>query len=420
MLKQKIQSFIEKYLIYIVTFVGFLSLLPYITVFKALEINNTLGVVYRGLVLFLSCVIFLGAFFIYKDKANLKAILLVSIYAITNILTIFLSPAINKIEVPLFQQGIGLTVIAGNIISVFAALFFLNEANISKNTLKVLTHIFITFGLFLCLYTYVFEYKEIINTFTKDYGWNYDVKSIFTSKTSYGFCLFAISTYAIVYALTNKKYYYYIFPVFFLINAFISRSKTTILCLLILLLGVLIYYIITSWNKYKKTWIVVLSILLGLGVIGLLLVLLKVGPFAILNKFLNDVIIHDGVVVTQDRISRSSNVLNAINNPFNIIFGCGERTTNYIIAPAKISGDEVYITNYATGGIIKSVLYFVLIGYIIYKYIKSDLPKSTKFMQFVILFAFLVAGIFEFDSLIGLNTSLIITPIIFNSNNFLH
>ena len=64
-------------LILVVYFVGFLSLLPYITVFKGLEINNTLGVVYRGLVLFLSCVIFLGAFFIYKDKANLKVILLV-------------------------------------------------------------------------------------------------------------------------------------------------------------------------------------------------------------------------------------------------------------------------------------------------------------------------------------------------------
>ena len=152
----------------------------------------------------------------------------------------------------------------------------------------------------------------------------------------------------------------------------------------------------------------------------IVLICLKIGPFAILNTFITKVIFADGIVVVNDRLTKSQQVLNSIKSPFNIIFGCGERITNYLIAPAKISGDEVYVSTFATGGLIKMSLYVFLIIYIFYKYINNSVSKPIKLMQCIILSAYLIAGLFESDSLVGINTGLLLTFAIYSSNSIIN
>lgn len=420
-IKQYLNKFnilINKYLVFIIFFFGLLSLLPNIICFKSLSVSTTAGIIYRAIIFGIILILFLFVLLLNKKRPNKYILIACSIYLITNIISIFISPVIKNIEVPLLQQFVGLSVIAGNIITVFLSFFLLNSYESNKKYIDILTYILIAVGVILCLYTYIFEYQDIINTFTKEYGWNYDVTSIFVEKTTYGYCLLFISIYTIIYSLTRKKYWFYLFVVFFLLNSVIARTKTTVLCLSILLIGVLIYHIINSWNNYKKRWIIALSISLSLILIFLILTIAEVGFFGTINRFISEVIIGDGIVVVKDRLSKLGNIFSSVNYPLGILFGCGERITNYIIAPAKICGDNIYASVYATGGIVKSVLYILLIVYIFYKYIKNENTKSIKFMQCLILSVFLIAGLFEDDSLIGLNsTYLFITVAIFGSNS---
>lgn len=167
-------------------------------------------------------------------------------------------------------------------------------------------------GLSLCIYTYIFEAQDIYDTINTIYGWNYDVTSIFVDKTTYGYMLSTCSIFSIFYILNNKKYWMYIIPVFFLINMFISRSKTSILCTSTILITLLIIHIVHNWNKYKKYWITAF-ITLGIFIVSAtILIILQIGWFSRLNYYLTQVIFNDGIVVMKDRFHRWSLLLQAI------------------------------------------------------------------------------------------------------------
>ena len=410
-------NFLDLHLFYVVFGLGVLSTLPYVKFLKFLEIDNTPGLIYRAIIFGFSLLLSLLCF---KKQISKVLLIFLGIYTVSSIISLVFSPIVNHINVPIITRLTGVAVIFGNILSVFIAFFLLYNKTIELQKFRILVITSAIIGLILCLYTYVFEFEDIKNTFIKDYGWNYDVTSIFSSKNNYGYCLFAISTSIVLYALISHRYWLYSLPIFFLLNTIIARSKTAILCISIVLLGVLIYYILKTWDKHKKTWLISLSIILLTILIFTILTCLKIGPFAILNKFISEVIVGDGIVVVKDRIYKAGFILNSINGPFNYIFGCGERITNYIIAPAKISGDEIYISVFATGGIIKLLLYVCLIAYIFRKYINNNLSKPIKMIQCVVLSSYLVAGLFESDSLIGINTGLLITSIIYSSNALLN
>lgn len=416
--RNKFIAFIEKYLVYILIGFGILSLLPYVTVFKGLESNNTAGIVYRGILTSLLVILFLIGLICYKKLPNKLALIGCLIYLISQFVTIFASPLIKEVEIPSIQTFVGISMIFTNIISLFIALYMIKYHNLDHEALNIVCYFLIGIGVAACLYTYIFQYKEIGSVLTNEHGWNFQVTSIFTTKGIYGFVLLISSIFTVILALNTRKYWLYAFPVFFLFNTFLCRAKAEILCITIILIFAFVYHLIHSWNKHKKAWTITISVCAGLVLIFSLLIFvpgLQFGPFKTLNYYFTKTIFNDGITVTKDRIYKVGNIFKAIDYPLGVMFGCGERITNYIIAPAgaEVRGDCQYAANYATGGIIKSVLYLAFAIYAIYKIAKTKGEYKSFSILFIVII--LLTGLFDDNSILGINLCFFLTaPFIYS------
>lgn len=399
------KSFISKYLTFVILFFAFLSMLTYVV--PVFSINNQAGLIYRGVVSVIIFILIVSSLILFKIRPSNLTLILLFVYLVSGILSVAIAPTLLNTDISTINYLAATFSLVMNCLSVISIITIFNQFNIDPKMIKITCWIVIGFTLFLILYSYCAQMDQIIATFTKEYGWNYDVKSIFTEKTSYGFCLLIGSVFAVFLALFTKKYWIYAFPVFFLVNTFISRNKTAALATIVLLLAVLIYHIITSFKKYKKAWIITLSVSFGVILLFILLIFVdSIRPAAFDNiyKFFNEVIIHDGQVVLEDRFNKWSSLVNTVNkNTFTIFFGLGDRLSTQILP--KISGyqvsDSVYVVNYAYGGLVKFLLYFVFLGYFYYQIIRYQKNTLAKFTSLLFLSITCVAGVFEDDNIIG-------------------
>lgn len=418
-IRNKLKPFFDKYLLFFLLGFSFLTLLPYVFFLKPLQASYSSGLVYRGIMLTIIGLFFTILIIVYKTRLSIYVWLLCGMYIASQISTIFVSPVTKNIDVPALSSlmGIGQTLITG--MSVICYLSICKETKYNKVAIDVSCIVMIMCGILLCLYSYIFEYEDIYHTFNTEYGWNYDVTSIFITKTEYGFTLLMCSMFSLFYILNNKKYWMYIIPIFFLINMFISRSKTSILCLLIILITLLVIHIIQSWNRYKKYWIICFISIGIITIVLIMLISLKIVWFGKLNYYITQVILNDARIVWNDRVHKWSLLLKAVNNPFNIIFGYGERITPLVLSECGCAtiGDNIYISNYGVGGIIKFVLYIVLAIYVIVLTWKQNTSLFIKIICLSIQLSFLIGGVFEDDSIVGVTMSGLFSSIIFYSCN---
>ena len=418
-IRDKAKPFLDKYLILIILLFALLTLLPYVSFFKVLQVGNTAGIVYRGILLGIIGFFFLFVIYVYRTKLPIYIWICTGIYLASQIITIFVTPAMKQVDIPALSTVMGLGQATITAISVITYLTIYKDAEFNKKTINIACLFMIFFGLFLCIYSYIFEYEDIYNTFNTIYGWNYDVTSIFTLKTEYGFTLYICSIFSIFYILNNKKYWMYIIPSFFLINMFISRSKTSILCTTIVLITLFVIHIIQTWNKYKKYWIITFMCLSTVAITLILLTSLKIGWFEKFNYYITQVIFGDAKVVLEDRIHKWSLLLKAVDNPFNFIFGYGERITPLVLNECGCAtiGDNIYLSNYGMGGIIKAALYIILALFITFWNCTQNKALHIKIICLILPLSFLIGGAFEDDSVVGITTSGLFSSIIFYSCN---
>lgn len=418
-IRNKLKPFFDKYLLFFLLGFSLLTLLPYVSFFKPLQASYTSGLIYRGILLVIIALFCISLIITYKTRLPIYVWIGCGAYIISQILTILISPIIKNVNVPVLStiMGLGQALIIG--ISAISYLSIHKWVSLDRNIINIGCLFMMLFGLLLCLYTYIFEYEDIFHTFNTEYGWNYDVTSIFTMKTEYGFTLLMCSIFSIFYILNNKKYWMYIIPLFFLINMFISRSKTSILCLSIILLSLLIIHIIQLWSKYKRYWIISFVSFATIGITLVVLINLKIGWFEKFNYYITKVIFNDARVVWDDRVHKWSLLLKAVDNPFNIVFGYGERITPLVLSECGCAsiGDNIYLSNYGVGGIIKFTLYIVLAVFVIVFTCELNSSIFKKIICLTIQFSFLVCGIFEDDSIVGVTMSGLFSSIIFYSCN---
>lgn len=409
--KQKFNDFMENYLVFFILGFAVLALLPYTTALNSLSSSNTGGLVYRGIILGFVLILFALILLCNNFRPNKPVTIFCLIYLISNVISIFATPTIREISgVPAIKSVVGVATVFSNIITIFIAINLLKTQEIKSDKFEIAVYLLIGIGIALCLYSYIFQYKEIANMFNKADGWNYDVTSIFQTKTTFGFCLLVISIFSVIYAFNSNKSWILFFPVFFFANSILIASKKSILCIGLLLLAVLIRQIIKTWNDSKKKWLISFGIIAGVALILSLLIGFKVGFFEKINNFITKVIFEDGITVTKDRIEKITRIVNATNYPFGIIFGTGEGIGSYVLSQsgAVINGDCIYTTIYSTGGLIKCALYAFFVGYVIYLITKTDKSKEYKFFRIFFISILLICGLFEDDSLFGVNFSFLI------------
>lgn len=416
--KEKFIKFIDEYLIYLFIGFGILTLLPNITVFNGLQGGTTGGTIYRGIILGFISILFLLILICYKKLPNKVIILGCAIYLITQFVTIFVSPVIKQVNIPALQSIEGIATVLTTIITVFIGYFLLTSYKFKQDKLNIVCYFLLGVGIAVCLYTYIFQYKEIGSVLTDEHGWNFQVTSVFTSKNYYGFILLIVSIFTVILALNTKKYWFYAFPGFFLFNAILCRAKYSIIFIFVILIAVLIYHLKQDYKNHKKAWNIALGV--SLGVIAILCIItfipqLNFGPFAKLNYFIKNTIINDGVTVMKDRYMKSANIIKAVDYPLGILFGCGERIANFILAPnAEVRGDDLYVDTYAYGGLVKVILYLAFTAYVLYKVIKTKGEHKAFSILFIVII--ILSGMFAENSIVGINlTFLFAAPFIYTS-----
>lgn len=414
-LQHNLIKFIDSYLIYFLFGFGLLALLPYVSTFK-LDASTNAGIIYRGVIFGLLALLFLVGLVCYRKLPNKKILIPCLIYMVTQMVTIFVSPLIKDIEIPTLQSVIGVGMIFSNIISVFIVCYIFKYQSTDHEKLNLISYILLGIGVALCLYTYIFQYKEIGMSLRGECGIVSPVTSIFTNSEIYGFILLVATISTIILGLNTKKYWLYAFPAFFLVNAFLSKNRLALTAIVIILIALLIHHLIHNLKGNEKKWEITLFV--GFAVLLILNLLVFVpamsfGPFATIGSYIKNSLINDGITIMKDRFAIASNLMQSVNYPLGIIFGAGERVQGLIL-PYSSSGNIIYVTNYAVGGIIKFALYLGFIAFVIYKVIK----RKGEHLFFSLLFISLIIliGIFNEVSLLGINVYfLLLVPFIYCS-----
>ena len=402
---EKIKNFISKYNLIALLILIFFCSLTYI--FNGLRFTTSAGIIYRVIIAAI-IVLYLVLFTIsLKPKVSRPLIILSITYIFTSIISIFVSPLIAKQEITLPQYLLGIFTVFSNVSSIY---LFLESSKINENRLleKLFILIFITSVIFMCFYTYIFQYKAIYKTLTDSYGWNYDVTSIFYEKTIYGFFLSTASIYCAFYSIKNNKYLLLLLILFFGINAFLSRNKTSIL-----VIGLLIIVSVTILlKKHFSTKKSLCIILLGsaLGLISTLIILVAFLPgLSNIRYFVQTSILNDGLVVMKSRFAKWGGFLSCLNNPFNIIFGFGERISRFVVTNNVT--DNSFLYSLETGGIIKVALHLLLVLYLY----KNGLLKKERVLRVALISIILISCLFEDNNLFGFNvTALSLAPIAYS------
>ena len=186
MLKKIYSSFIDFVTVYfypIIFGLGFLISLSYC--FTAIDANHAGGIIYRGVLSFIILLISIPLIVNNWKTINKWFVLLSCVFIVCNLVATFVSPVIIKSNIDYLNSFLGISSSLLIVVSVFLYAS-LDKIEINEKIFKITSLCFIGLVVLMCLYTYIFEYKDIYNSIFNEYGWNYDVTSIFKIKTEYG------------------------------------------------------------------------------------------------------------------------------------------------------------------------------------------------------------------------------------------
>lgn len=419
---EKWSQFVKRYSLFFILGFGFLALVPYIV--KNLTFTTTGGIIYRG---FVSALILVFAiFYFYKNTKsfNLKLIVPISIYIVCGIVATFVTPSIVHANVSWKIYLESLITIGLNALSIFLFLDHLSSKNEEYENNNLVCWIVVWFAIFLTISTYVFQFKEIGKSFTETDGWNYSVTSIFYIKTTYGYMLFVGSIFAIIIMFNKNTIFYLFIPFYFAINAFISRNKTSLIFIILLIISSFILYTIKNRRQKQKEILITVSVVGGFVAILSLLTFVEPIRFGIFNNiyyFVKTSIFENAKTVMLDRLDKWGAVFQNMK-PFGYTLGYGEKLSMLIFnAYGTPLSDSTYVVAIGTGGIIKLILLLLLIFYIFKIYFRSDFSIYKKTLITIVITCVLLAGFFEDDYIYGFNfTSLFAMPFIFASNKIIN
>ncbi len=401
-------DFISVYFYPLLFGLGFLVSLSYS--FTCLDAYHVGGIVYRGILSLLILLIAIPLIIKNHKSINKFVIIFSAIFFLCNILASFISPVIIDTKIDVLNSILGIGSSALIIVSVLLYFSF-KEENINEKVFKITTLCFLGLVFIMCLYTYIFEYKDIYNSILNEYGWNYDVTSIFKIKTEYGNYLLVGAFLSFVYFKKyNKKLMFCAF-IFFFINMFISRSKTSIVISIPILFSFLYILIKDGLINHRKETIIISSTSFVLILTLILLCIFNVGFFASINYFFSKTILNDGVVVVKDRLNNWSHAFSQLGNAFGLIFGYGER-----VGPRLINGcgDNYYLYSFVSGGLIRLSLYLFLVAYCIRDVFKSrSFSKQKKIVLVLIQGLILLIGLTDTVGVVGFTYAAIFFGFIF-------
>jgi len=271
-----------------------------------------------------------------------------------------------------------------------------------------------------CLYSLIAEFNDIIAAFTAkgEDAHFHQIHSFFDNKNSYGFMIFvSIIGTLFIYKWVKKKWLYVLLT-FFAINLVISRAKTALILIGLLLLINGMYKLITTFNDHRlRNILIVSSVALFVAIFMTVVFVPSIYNLSTflsnLSNFVKEAFIGQGIRSVKARLNNLANAGSLFFTP-RIIIGYGEyicreyaNTCCIVLGPI----DNAYIYNLLAGGIFKTIL-FIYCYYLIFKQlVRINRIDSISTLYKVILWSLeivlLIYGMFENFQILGSNYSAI-------------
>ena len=376
----------------------FFVLTMFLYCLPTLKTGSMPGFIYRIIILFFFAVYFCISLLKNDFKFNKKVLICSIIYLLSSIISLTTTKikTTSTIENQLIVQSVGDIIINSTLIYFFLDYLAIQETKYSKFCLYAIN--------LLCIFSIIFslikDFSEIVALFNNYDHSNYDITSIFVDKNSFGLLLFVGAASNTHHSIHRKKIFI-LFTIAYFLYSLLIRAKSASFVIFILVLYSLILIFYNCFHSNKKKAIIYLSSILLFVLLLLILILTKVWVFSKFYSVLFDKygLFYDSKVVFEDRLKNWSDLITLSYNPLVILFGWGERIYKPIVHSAV---DNIYLCMYLSGGIIKLILYLVLIFYIF----KTALNHESIFSSFIIiLIACLAYGFFQDYGLCGFNFS---------------
>ncbi len=367
---------------------------------------------YRAIIFTLFFVVTIILF--YKKKHNINYILAIFllIFAVSNILAIFIP--FNGVEVSNQLKWMSVLYMVSVIFTIFA-FFEVFSLYIDRRSLYALFSLVVLTALVCCIYSDIKEFNAIISAFTAkgEDAHYYQIHSFFDNKNSYGLVLF-VALVANTYLLVRTKKYWLFAPLAFIfLNLIISRSKTALVVVVLISLAVALYYFIKTFKEHKMRNIIIASsiavvIALFFIVIYVPIIYQSNSFFSNLSNYVREAFFGQAMRSLEDRFNNLSLAKEIFATP-RIILGYGEHTCySYANSCCYRLGyiDNAYIYNLLAGGIFKTAL-FGYCYFLIFKNLvilnKTSALAINKVIIWSVVIAILLYGLMENYQVLGSN-----------------
>ncbi len=271
--------------------------------------------------------------------------------------------------------------------------------------------IFLTFVVVLAVISYFIEGSNYINflkNLSSENPYVYAVKSLFVHRNNYGIILFGALCSSLYLHSKTKKFYWFIFDIFFLINMFFTLCKTGLVLSILLNVAYLVMRFCLSYKEHKKRNLISLASICGLCaifIVGVITILIVKGKF---NSFLDNFFSKNVFRTIESRFILYKNAVDVVMST-NIVTGAGYKVFNDILF--NINGYTTFSHNgvlelFGTGGIILVTFSILFVIYFIYHSFKdTKTNKNDALFGLILMFVCLIYTMFESGSILFASTS---------------
>ena len=214
------------------------------------NLTFSLAFIYRSIIFSLFFIVVIILFFKKYHSFNYTFGIILLVFFITNIAAIFIP--IDGSKVSMTSKFMAFLYLISVIFTTFA-FFEVLPRYLTKNSFLIFFILIDILMVVCCLYSLISEFNDIIAAFTAkgEDAHFHQIHSFFDNKNSYGFMIFvAIFCTLFIYKWAKNKWLY-VLLVFFAINLVISRAKTSLILVGVMLLIYSVYKLVTTFKNHK-------------------------------------------------------------------------------------------------------------------------------------------------------------------------
>lgn len=271
--------------------------------------------------------------------------------------------------------------------------------------------LFISSIIVLAIISYFIEgsnYLNFLKNLSSENPYVYTVKSLLMHRNNYGILLFGAICSTLYLHSKSKKFYWFIFDAFFLINMLFTLCKTGLILSILLNAIYLIMRFCLSYKDNKKRNLITLLTICSVCVVFLISVVVFLSMKGKLNSFIDNFFSKNVFSTVESRFVLYKNAIDVVKST-NIVVGAGYKVFNDILF--NINGYTTFSHNgvleiFGSGGIVLLSFSALFLIYFVYHSIKDfNDDKNGAMFGLILMFISLLYTMFESGSIIFSSTT---------------